>query len=464
MDSFEDQTAFDTGEYIFHEGDPGECAYIIDSGMVEVSREKNGRKIIMATLTRGDIIGEMSIIDHQPRMASARAIEPTVVAPIPFDYARREIERADPTVRLFLQLLVARYRDLNKRLGQVFEKLSHAENSSGDEVVATGKKELKNVIDQFGEMHKRIDPAAVEPTQSDRNVTFSEETLELTKTLVAKERALKAAVANEEFCLYYQPILDLKKDQIVGCEALVRWEHPSGKILAPAHFINDAERSGLIVDLGYWIAKEACKFQRRLNDDFKCDLAMNINLSGKQFEDQSLVPNLIDIMDNAGVQHEKIKYEITESLLIGNPELASSSLNNLKEAGSKLAIDDFGTGYSSFSYLYQFPFDTLKIDRAFVGSMERREKSVRIVKSLINLSHDLGMDVVAEGVESEQIAELLRSYKTSCAQGYHFSPPVNEAEFVNLLSSSKLSGCSKTLGQASSISNPVYASPSQYKH
>ena len=138
-------------------------------------------------------------------------------------------------------------------------------------------------------------------------------------------------------------------------------------------------------------------------------------------------------MDRTGARREQIKFEITESLLIDNPELATQSLHQLRETGAKLAIDDFGTGYSSFSYLYRFPFDTMKIDRVFISAMSRSKKSNQIVKSLVNLSHDLGMDVVAEGIESENEAELMRNYKAAFGQGFHFSRPVNETEFVKLL-------------------------------
>ena len=440
MGLIEDQTRFDKGEYIFREGDPGDYAYIIDSGEVEVSSEKDGRRMVVAHLKKGDILGEMAIIDRQPRMASAQAITPTVVIPIPLDYLSREIETADPTLRLFLRLVVARYRDLSTRFGQIFDSLSLGQDESEDEgLVIKSTRELKQAIGQLTEMHQRIDSVVTESAQSDFGIEISDESLEMTKFRMTKDQALKAAYANEEFCLHYQPIIDLDANEVVGCEALVRWEHPSGELLPPAQFIDDAERSGLIVELGYWIAEQACSFQRRLRDEFQRDLSMSINLSGKQFEDPELVSKLIEIMDKAGVRREQIKYEITESLLIDNPELASDSLNQLIDAGSKLAIDDFGTGYSSFSYLYRFPFDTLKIDRAFVESMERKEKSDRIVKSLVNLSNDLGMDVVAEGVESEPVAKLLSDYENINAQGYYFSPPVSESEFIDLLANKNLS-------------------------
>ena len=415
MGSSDSQTSFDTDEYIFREGDPGDCAYIIESGMVEVALDKDGRKLVMATLTKGDILGEMAIIDRLPRSASARAIVPTEVMAIPLDYVSQKIEQSDPTVRMFLRLAMARYRDLNARLGQVFEGLSLGQLDAEGDGFAASTMELKSLIPQFLEMHKRIDSAVTKPAPSEGGAIFGEKTLEITRLLVTEEKMLKAAMTKKEFRLHYQPIVDLSNNKIVGCEALVRWNHPSGELLLP------------------WIAEQACDFQSRLCNDFQHDIFVAINLSGKQFEDQFLVPSLADIMDKTGARREGIKFEITESLLIDNPELATQSLHQLKETGAKLAIDDFGTGYSSFSYLHRFPFDTLKIDRVFVSAMARSEKSNQIVKSLVNLSHDLGMDVVAEGIESGEEAELMRSYQTAFGQGFYFSKPVNETEFVKLL-------------------------------
>lgn len=433
MDSSDSQTSFDTDEFIFREGDPGDCAYIIESGMVEVTLDKDGRKLVMATLTKGDILGEMAIIDRLPRSASARAIVPTEVMAIPLDYVSQKIEQSDPTVRMFLRLAMARYRDLNARLGRVFEGLSLGQLNDEGDGFAASTMELKSLIPQFLEMHKRIDSAVTKPAQSDSGAMFGEKTLEITKLLVTEDKMLQAAMTKKEFRLHYQPIVDLSNNKIVGCEALVRWSHPSGELLLPSRFLTHVENSDLIIDLGYWIAEQACDFQSRLCNDFQHDIFVAINLSGKQFEDQFLVPSLADIMDKTGARRERIKFEVTESLLIDNPELATQSLHQLKETGAKLAIDDFGTGYSSFSYLHRFPFDTLKIDRVFVSAMARSEKSNQIVKSLVNLSHDLGMDVVAEGIETEQEAELMRGFQTAFGQGFYYSKPVNETEFVKLL-------------------------------
>ena len=344
MNSFDLQTTYETDEYLFKKGDPGDCAYIIESGMVEISLDKGGHRFVMATLTKGDIVGEMSIIDRLPRTASARAIVPTVVTPIPLDYVSQKIEVSHPTVRMFLGLIMARYRDLNSRLGQVYEELSLKQEQKYGDDYASSTMELKNVVTQFREMQERIDSAVTKPTQDSESPIFSETTLKNTKIVVNEEKLLNTALIRKQFCLYYQPIIDLTNSKIVGCEALVRWNHPSGELLAPGRFMPLAESTGLITNLGYWIAEEACQFQSRLFNDFQQDLFVAINLSAQQFKDQFLIPSLADIMEKTGARSERIKFEITESLLLENPELATQSLRQLKETGAKLAIDDFGTG------------------------------------------------------------------------------------------------------------------------
>ncbi|MBT8434795.1 MAG: cyclic nucleotide-binding domain-containing protein, partial [Gammaproteobacteria bacterium] len=268
MDSIDFQTTFETDEYIFNEGDPGDCAYIIESGMVEVAFDKDGRKLVVATLTKGDILGEMAIIDRLPRSASARAVVATEVTAIPLDYVSQKIEQSDPTVRMFLRLAMARYRDLNVRLGHVFEGLSLGQGEASSDACESTM-ELQNVVSQFAEMQKRIDSAVTKSTPSESTSLFGEETLEITKLLVTEEKLLKEAMTKKEFRLYYQPIVDLASNRVVGCEALVRWNHPSGEQLLPSRFINQVEDSGLILELGYWIAEEACNFQSRLFNDFK---------------------------------------------------------------------------------------------------------------------------------------------------------------------------------------------------
>jgi EAL domain-containing protein (putative c-di-GMP-specific phosphodiesterase class I) len=433
MEFLEFSTYFDPDEFLFEEGDPGDCAYIIESGSVEVSLDKGGRKLVIATLGPGEVLGEMAIIDKFPRTATARAIERTKVTAIPLDYVEQKIENADPTVRLFLLLIMERYRNLLARFSHVFEGMSPFQPEASKEVDATPTMELRNVVGQYVEMQKRINIAVNSPPSKLVKMAIGETTLQDTKMLVIEEKRLKSALANDEFRLHFQPIVELATKKIVGCEALVRWQHPSGKLFPPSRFIAQAENTGLIIDLGYWIAEQTCRFQKRLLSEFQQPLFVSINLSIKQFEDQQLIPALAEIMDRAGAVREQIKFEITESLLMANPELASKSLHELKETGAKLAIDDFGTGYSSFSYLHRFPFDTLKIDRAFVSAMLRNKKSNEIIKTLVNLSHDLGMDVVAEGIETDREADLLEQYNAEYGQGFFFSRAVTEEELIKLL-------------------------------
>ncbi len=433
MELIEFSTYFDPDEFLFEEGDPGYCAYIIESGSVEISLDKSGRKLVIATLGAGEVLGEMAIIDNLPRTATARAIERTKVTAIPLDYVGQKIENADPTVRMFLLLVMERYRDLLGRLAHVFEGMSSVQPDGPKAVDATPTLELKNVVGQYMEMKKRIDMAVNKPAPKSDKISIGETTLQDTKILVIEEKRLKSALRNEEFRLHYQPIIELATKKIVGCEALVRWQHPSGKLFPPSRFITQAENTGLIINLGYWIAEQACRFLVRLSSESKQPLFVAINLSGKQFEDQLLIPTLASIMDKTGAARELIRFEITESLLVANPELASKALHELKETGAKLAIDDFGTGYSSFNYLLRFPFDTLKVDRAFVSAMLRNKKSNEIIKTLVNLSHDLGMDVVAEGIETDREAALLEQYNAEYGQGYYFSRAVPEEELIKLL-------------------------------
>ena len=426
-------TYFNTDDYLFEEGDDGDCAYIIESGSVELSYQRGKRKLVLSHLGKGDVLGEMAVIDKLPRAATARAVEPTRVIAIPLDYIDEKILAADPTIRLFLRLIMGRCRDMHARLTQVFEGMSPFDVESSKESRANTTTELKSVIAQYMDMQQRISTAVNMPAYKGEQRPVGEQTLLSTKIPIAEQKSIKSAMQHQEFRVYFQPIIELTSEKIIGCEALVRWPDTSGKIVLPSEFIPRAEMTGLIIDLGYWIARQACSFQCRLARQFRQPLFVSINLSAKQFEDEKLIDSLADIMDETGVVREQIKFEITESLLMENPALAGDSLQRLKETGAKLAIDDFGTGFSSFSYLHQFPFDTLKIDRSFVAKMARNEKSNEIVKSLVNLSHDLGMDVVAEGIESFHEIEMLRQHQTDCGQGFYFSKAVAEEDFIKLL-------------------------------
>lgn len=387
--------------------------------------------MIIAILSAGDLLGEMAIIDRLPRTASAQALEDTEVIVIPHEYVAQKIECSDATVRFFLKVIMERYRDMHARLMRVFEGINPDESDYQD-MYASTKNVVHNLMQQYLSMQDRIMTAVnsavplVEKNAEDEDVTRTKMTLGI-------EKSLQRALENEEFQLFYQPIIDLQNGKIKGCEALVRWMHPQRGLIGPFEFIPFAENTGLIIPLGYWITQQACRFQQQLANDFSADFFMSINLSSKQFEAHNLTAKMAELVNQFASRPGKIKFEVTESLLMANPDLATSALNELKEIGVQLAIDDFGTGYSSLSYLHRFPFDTLKIDRSFVSTMLQNKKSNEIVKSLIDLSHNLGMKVVAEGVETTFEENIIKQYKSEYAQGYLYSKPVPADKFKKLL-------------------------------
>jgi len=425
-------TYFETEDYLFRQGDKADYAYIIESGSVEVSHRQGEQKLVLSNLGEGDIIGEMAIIDNLPRTASAQASEPTRVLAIPLDYISEKIADSDPTVRLCLRHIMARYRDMQNRYTHIFDGIASQDEKSAEDTQNTLV--FQNVLTQYQDIRDRISNASSLPPLKPLDAAFgNEETLLNTKMLVTQDKSIKSALEDDEFFLLFQPIVDLKQRKLVGCEALIRWADSSGNMIPPSDFIPRAESTGLIVDLGYWIVQKACEFQVSLVQQFFQPVFISINLSGKQFEDPFLVDSIADIMTKTGIEHDKVKFEITESLLMENPDLAADALDRLKKTGASLAIDDFGTGYSSFSYLHSMPFDTLKIDRSFVSAMSSNIKSNEIVKSLVHLSHDLNMDVVAEGIESKFEVDMLSHHGADYGQGYFFSKPATEADFHKLL-------------------------------
>ena len=425
-------TYFETDEYLFKQGDDVDYAYIIESGSVEVSHRQGDQKLVLSNLGEGDILGEMAIIDNLPRSATAQAMEPTRVLAIPLNYINEKIASSDPTVRLVLKHIMARYREMQNRFTHIFDGIADQDEKSAEDTQNTLM--FQNVLTQYQDIRDRISNTSNLPTLKPVKANFgNEETLLNTKLLVTQDKSIKSALEDDEFFLLFQPIVDLKRKKLIGCEALIRWADSSGAMIPPTEFIPRAESTGLIVDLGYWIVQKACEFQMTMVQQFQQPIFVSINLSGKQFEDPFLVDSLADIMIKSGIEHDKVKFEITESLLMENPDLASDALNRLKKTGASLAIDDFGTGYSSFSYLHRFPFDTLKIDRSFVSAMSTNIKSNEIVKTLVNLSHDLKMDVVAEGIESKFEVDMLSHHGADFGQGYYFSKPMAESDFLKML-------------------------------
>jgi diguanylate cyclase (GGDEF)-like protein/PAS domain S-box-containing protein len=247
--------------------------------------------------------------------------------------------------------------------------------------------------------------------------------------------ALRSALEREEFVLHYQPQLDLESGRVIGMEALIRWRHPEMGLVYPDRFIGIAEETGLIVPIGDWVLREACRETRRLQQAGHAGLRVAVNLSARQFCRSELVHGIEAALQDSGLEPGCLEIEITESLMMNDVDGAIAILNDLKSLGVKLSIDDFGTGYSSLAYLKRFPIDTLKIDRSFVSDIVTGDEEAAIVSSIIALAQNLRLQVTAEGVETEEQLAYLRKRRCTKMQGYLFSKPVPAEALPALLES-----------------------------
>ena len=252
------------------------------------------------------------------------------------------------------------------------------------------------------------------------------------------ETDLRRAVERNEFRIFYQPVVSMNEGTILGFEALVRWQHPERGLLTPEEVIPLAEETGLIIPIGYIVLQEACRQMRVWHKTFGTTPFVSVNISAKQFSQKNLIDHLRSILELTDFDPQYLKLEITESIIMEDIAIASSLLQKLKDLQVRLLIDDFGTGYSSLSYLHKFPIHTLKIDRAFVSSTEG--ENWEIVRTIISLARNLGMDVIAEGVETESQKDYLLSLGCDKAQGFLFSRPLDSDGVTAAFSSSVESG------------------------
>jgi diguanylate cyclase (GGDEF)-like protein len=247
------------------------------------------------------------------------------------------------------------------------------------------------------------------------------------------ENSLRRALERNEFEVYYQPVLDTNTRKIVGMEALLRWHHPELGLVQPAEFIPLAEDTGMIVPIGEWVLRTACAQSKSWQEAGFAPLALAVNLSARQFQQQNLSEVVVLILQETGLNPHDLEMELTESSIMQNAESAVRTLGELKALGIKIAIDDFGTGYSSLGYLKRLPIDTLKIDRSFVRDVTADPDDAALVMAIITLAHNLRLKVVAEGVESEEQLSFLHLLRCDEWQGYLFSKPVPVEAFEELL-------------------------------
>jgi len=263
---------------------------------------------------------------------------------------------------------------------------------------------------------------------------YNAEFTQKVRNRLSLENRLRRALEQEEFQLHYQPIYNLDTHKPVGVEALIRWQDPEHGMISPDDFIPLAEETGLIVPIGEWVLEQACAQVRQWEVQGLGKLRLAINVSSKQFEHNQILSTVIAALQHASLDPKQLELEITERMFLNQSEQVVNVFDQLKSEGVGLSIDDFGTGYSSLSYLKQLPIDTLKIDRSFVQNIPKDKDDIQITSTIISMAHGLGLDVVAEGIETEQQLSFLKELGCGRGQGYYLARPQNAEDVFQLLS------------------------------
>jgi len=281
--------------------------------------------------------------------------------------------------------------------------------------------------------HAHIAMQQAKSTQGCTFHIFNERINRNARSLADLESELRRALRRDELELHYQPRLDLGSGKIVGLEALVRWRHGERGLLPPSEFVPLAEQSGLIVPLGYWVISRALRDMQALRELGLAPLHMAVNLSFRQFQDSQLLPTLSRLIAERGVEAQWLEFELTETAVMRRSDLVKQTMDALGRLGVRFSLDDFGTGFSSFVHLNSLPIALLKVDKSFVGGMELREENRKLVHAMVNLAHNLHLEVVAEGVETPEQLALLRDFGCDQVQGYLISKPLPLTELVEYL-------------------------------
>ena len=394
------------GTVIFREGDRGNRAYIIEQGSVRISTERDGETIVLATRQAGEIFGEMAIVDDRPRSATATALEDCELFCLSRGQLQARMNSLDPVLRMVLGVVLERFRDTLTRIGE-----DKRTESVSPESPATAA-----VVEQI-----HAHQGAIER--------------------IKLELDLKQAIDRRDFELFYQPIVSLKNRRIVSFEGLIRWRHPEQGILPPGSFLPVAEESGLLPALAKTTLFQACNAVKTLMvpcGDWKHPPTISVNIAVQQLANPHFVTELQSAVDAFDIAPGSLILEITETALIVDPERALKTLLDCRERGFSIAVDDFGTGYSSLSYLCRYPLKELKIDRSFVAPIQDDKNSLEVVRAMIGLAKNLDMEVVAEGIETEEQARILLELGCDYAQGFYFAKPAPLEHNLNLLTAGPL--------------------------
>jgi len=397
----------------------GDCAYVVESGALEVALGDGMGRQVLAQVGAGAVLGELALVDGRPRSASVIAMAPTVLRIITREYLNMRMDDADPMLRHIMHLLADRFRDVVTRLA-----------------------------DRSGEPAAPGRGATTDADAADRVQALSE--LEL-------QQALENALEKQEFELHYQPIVRLKDRSVAGFEALIRWPHPERGMILPSAFIPAAERSGLIAPMGRWIVRTAAASLAQLDARQRASapgrpaLFMSVNLSVRQLGDTQLIASLAAAIQRHAIAPERLRLEITESALFDNLEAASDFLEQCRAVGVELLVDDFGRGHSSLSYLYRLPISGIKVDQSYIGDLVDYPASSKVVGAVAKLAESLSLDAVAEGIETAEQCAVTRNLGLKFGQGYYFAPALSLAQAERFLQGSNRSGSWDPPGDAQSM-------------
>lgn len=380
------------GDIIFRQNEIGDRAYIIESGQILIYLTKGLEEIPLSLIGPGEIFGEMSLLDNQARSASAKAIEDTVLNAVNREQVMERVNSSDTIVQLLMRVLLKRIRNQNLKM---LANKSDSKSTSGFDLTEWAANPDQKAIDK-----------------------------------IKLEIKIKEAFANKEFRLYYQPIIDLQNRQIVGAEALMRWQSPK-EVIAPNVFIDLLENSAMMIPVGEWIIEQACADLKDFHQAHP-NFVTSINITARQL----LAPNFFDYLESTthkgGISPHHIKLEMTERIMMEG-SLAIEMLKRCHKLGYQISIDDFGTGFSSLQYISQMPINDIKIDRSFVMKITQDLKTQAIVETLLFLSRSLNINVISEGIETQDEMNWLKNKGSQYGQGWLFSKALPKDELMNKL-------------------------------
>ncbi|HLW92385.1 MAG TPA: EAL domain-containing protein [Roseiarcus sp.] len=393
-----DRVELPSGALLFAEGDLGEAAYLIQSGEIEIFVAREGADVILARRGPGDIVGEMAVIVRGKRSAAARTVSDCVLLVVTEPQISGRLEHADPILRMCFRVVADRYLQMASLL----------RNVNGDNPTA------------------RTQPVSLPEFQAAIGA-------------LSVEADLRRALQSDELVFYFQPIVRLATQRLAGFEALIRWRHPKRGLVEPDEFIPVVESSGFVVEITKWCLGQAAKIIPQIlaaaapNTTGAEPLYLSINISGHDLLDPSFNARVAETLERSGVPPASLKLEVTESTLLKDPARAADSLKACRELGVEAAIDDFGAGYSSLSYVSKLPMAMLKIAPSFVLSMALDPTTRKIIQLILRLADELGIPVVAEGIEETSEAIALMEMGCAFGQGYLFGRPAPLSQTLDLI-------------------------------